>query len=162
MSKTPAIGIGFMLFLCLIGSVPTMAVQTLQPKSDATAEKELEALQGTWYHVSREAGGKETVGERKESVFVVRGKIVVLKTGENVGQVAMIKNVDSASKPKKMDLVITDGANEGLTILSVYEVSGDVFRYCGGIKTRPTSLTTAEDDDPKNYVYCSTYKKLKR
>jgi uncharacterized protein (TIGR03067 family) len=154
------IGLGCLLLLCHVGLSPSDGLQPVQPKPDAAAEKELEQLQGVWYHVSREVGGKEVSGESKESLFVVRGNIVVLKTGDKVGQVGMLKIVDPKSNPKKLDLIITDGANEGMTILSVYKVDGDVFKYCGAVEARPTSLATNRDD--KEYVYCSTYKKLKR
>jgi len=126
----------------------------------AAADKELDKLQGIWYHVSREVGGKEVAGESKDSLFVVRGNIVVLKRGDQVGQVGMLKIIDSTSKPKKFDLIITDGPNEGRTVLTVYEVDGDVLKYCGANESRPSSLATNAND--KNYVYCSTYKKLKR
>jgi uncharacterized protein (TIGR03067 family) len=155
MLRAAAVGCGCLLLLCRIG--PSDGVQ---PKQDATAEKELEKLQGVWYHVSREVGGKEAAGESKDSLFVVRGNIFVLKTGDKVGQVGMLKIVDSKSTPKKLDLIITDGPNEGMTILCVYQVDGDVFKYCGAVKTRPASLTTNADD--KEYTYLSTYKKLKR
>jgi uncharacterized protein (TIGR03067 family) len=159
MPKTSAISCGCLLLVCQVGLAPSNGVQA-QPKPGTAAEKEFEKLQGVWYHVSREVGGKEVAGESKESLFVVRGNIVVLKTGDKVGQVGMLKIVDSTSMPKKFDLVITDGANEGMTILSVYQVDGDVFKYCGAVKSRPTSLATNAND--KEYVYCSTYKKLKR
>src|SRR5262249_50285058 len=93
------------------------------------------------------------------SMFVVRGNIVILKTGDKVGQVAQLKIVDAASKPKKLDMIITDGANEGMTILAVFQVDGDVFKYCGALTTRPASLATNAND--KEYTYLSTYKRLK-
>jgi uncharacterized protein (TIGR03067 family) len=151
---------GVVLLLVCCAGAASNGVQPAKVKPGAAAKKELEKLQGVWYHVSREVNGKETAGEDKESLFVVRGNIVVLKTGDKVGQVGMLKIVDPTSKPKKLDLIITDGANEGMTVLGVYQVDGDVFKYCGAIKSRPTSLATKAADE--DYVYCSTYKKLKR
>jgi len=156
MIRTAAIGVACLLLVWQ----PLDGVQPVQPKPDPSVEKALEQLQGVWYHVSREVGGKEAAGESKDSLFVVRGNIIVLKTGDKVGQVGMLKIVDSKSTPKKLDLIITDGPNEGMTILCVYQVEGDVFKYCGGVKARPASLATNADD--KEYVYLSTYKKLKR
>jgi uncharacterized protein (TIGR03067 family) len=157
MLRIAVIGVGCLVLLCQIGLAPLSGVQ---PQPDAAAERDLQQLQGVWHHVSREQGGKETAGESKDSLFVVRGNIVVLKTGDKVGQVGVLKIVDAKSTPRKLDLIITDGANEGMTILAVYKVEGDFFKYCGAINARPTALATSPDD--KEYVYCSTYKKLKR
>ena len=47
-----------------------------------------------------------------------------------------------------------------MTIQAIYEIKDDVYRYCGGVEARPTSFTTNADD--KGYVYCGSYKRLKR
>lgn len=125
-----------------------------------TAKADLEKLQGTWFHASRDEGGKQVVGEDKEILWVFRGSVFVSKQRDRVWSVGTVKIVDANSNPKKMDLVITDGANEGMTILTVYEVDDGIFRYCGCVDARPATFATTKDD--KNYTYCSTYKRLKR
>jgi len=129
-------------------------------KNDAAVKADLAKLQGVWYHLSREEKGKQVAGEDKEQLFVFRGKVVVLKKGTEVGQVGFVKNIDALSKPKKFDLVITDGSNEGMTVLCIYEIKDGVFRYCGGVEARPASFNTSAD--AKSYVYCSSYKRVKR
>jgi uncharacterized protein (TIGR03067 family) len=124
------------------------------------AQAALEKLQGTWYHASRHERGEEIAGEDKEILWVIRGDVFVSKQRDRVWSVGTVRIVDASSDPKKMDLVITDGANEGKTILAVYRVDGEVFQYCDCLDARPASLTTTKDD--KSYTYCSTYKRLKR
>lgn len=126
-------------------------------KQDVAAQADLAKLQGVWYHVSREEKGKQVAGESKDHLIVFRGTVVILKTGTEVGQVGMLKNIDAAANPKKVDLVITDGPNEGKTILAIYEIRDGLFRYCGSLDARPTSFDTKPDD--KGYLYCSSYKR---
>jgi uncharacterized protein (TIGR03067 family) len=119
---------------------------------------ELKKLEGTWHHVSREVGGKQVAGEDKESLFVIRGNVGVFKRGTKVGQICTIKLVDIQSVPKKIDLIVTDGDNEGITMFAIYEVNADSFKYCGSIGSRPTSFATSPDD--KAYTNISTYKRV--
>jgi uncharacterized protein (TIGR03067 family) len=125
-----------------------------------TTQPDLEKLQGTWFHVSRDEGGKQVAGADKEALWVIRGNVFVSKQQDRVWSVGTIKIIDANSNPKKMDLVITDGANEGMTILAVYQVDDEGFRYCGCVEARPSSFATKKDD--KSYTYCSTCKRLKR
>jgi uncharacterized protein (TIGR03067 family) len=69
--------------------------------------------------------------------------------------------VDPSANPKKMDMVITKGKNKGETVFCIYEIKGDVLRYCGRINDpagRPTSFVTKEGDDK---TYCNTYRRAK-
>jgi uncharacterized protein (TIGR03067 family) len=124
------------------------------------AKRDIEALQGEWYHASREQKGKQLVGEAKDVLIVFRGEAVVFKKGTEVSQVCFLKNIDASSNPKKVDLLVTDGPNEGLTVLGIYEIKDGVFRFCGGVEARPPTFVTTPDD--KGYVYCSSYKRVKR
>jgi uncharacterized protein (TIGR03067 family) len=140
---------------------PSVRHDAAQPEAKkAMVQAALDKLQGTWYHVSRHERGEEVAGEDKETLWVFRGEVFVSKQRGRVWQVGTIKIVDPTSNPKKMDLVLTDGVNEGKTVLAVYQVDDETFRYCGCMEARPTSLTTHKDD--KHYTYCSTYKRLKR
>jgi uncharacterized protein (TIGR03067 family) len=127
-----------------------------QDKSEA--KKELEKLQGTWTHLSREEGGKQVVGEAKDIKFVITGDKWTLGRDGESGQAGTLKIVDAASTPKKFDLVITDGPNKGKVVLSVYAVDGDVLKYCGNLEARPPSLQTKPGDGS----YCNSYKRLKK
>ena len=126
-------------------------------KIGKVARKELEKLQGSWFQVAVELDGKEIAGEDKESLFIVRGNVVVLKKGTAVGQVAMLKLVDPIGNPKKMDLVITDGHKEGMTFFAIYklELDKDVFKYCGSVSGRPKDFKARKGEG----VYCGTYKR---
>src|SRR5258708_5021626 len=87
-----------------------------QAEKDASIRRDLEKLQGVWYHASREQKGKEVAGEAKEILIAFRENVVVLKKGMEVSQVCVLKKIDATTNPKSFDLVITDGPNEGMTI----------------------------------------------
>lgn len=131
-----------------------------QRGQNAAAQEDVEKLQGAWYHASREEKGQQVVGEAKEVLIVFRGNVVVFKKGTEVSQVCVLKNIDARSNPKKVDVVITDGRNEGLTIQAIYEIKDGIFRYCGSADVRPTSFTTKADHAAS--VYCSSFKRVKR
>jgi uncharacterized protein (TIGR03067 family) len=119
---------------------------------------ELAKLQGTWTHLSREEGGKQVAGEAKDLKFVITGgKWTLGRDGED-GQAGTLKVVDAASTPKKLDLVITDGPNKGLTVLCVYQLDGEILRYCGNVQARPLSLRTKSGDGS----YVSSFKRLNK
>jgi uncharacterized protein (TIGR03067 family) len=150
--------------LFVILTLPAIHLQSAggqaSDKNSAAVKVDLELLQGSWSHAAREEKGKQIIGEAKEVLIVFRGNLVVFKKGTEVSQVCLLKKIDATASPKKFDLVITDGPNEGLTIFAIYEVNDGVFRYCGGIDGRPTSFKTSEED--KGYVYCSSYKRARR
>jgi uncharacterized protein (TIGR03067 family) len=150
----------FATYLCASGAKAHSRAAPQAGKNEAATKADLEKLQGVWYHSSREEKGKQVAGEAKDIVIVFRGNVVVFKKGTEVSQVCFLKNFDALSNPKKVDLEITDGPNEGRTVLGIYEIKDGVFRYCGSVAARPTSFTTAADD--KGYVYCSSYKRLKK
>ena len=145
--------VAFFLGVCQHGTC-----QEANDKNGAI-RKELQKLQGTWSHVSRQVAGKEIVGEDKTALCVVRGNQVVFKRGTNVQQVGVLKIVDATGNPKRMDILITDGPYEGKTVLAIYEVTEDMFRYCASLEARPQTFTTKEGD--KGYIFCSTYRRAR-
>ena len=156
MKKTTTVVLLLFLFpLFLLASFRQETPEKAKPKVDEVARNELEKLQGVWFHVSRQVEGKEVAGEDKEDLFVVRGNLVVLKHGTEVGQVGRLKLVDPIGNPKKLDLLITDGPNEGLTVFALYKVDNDVFQYWGSISARPKDFKTKGREG----VYRSTYKR---
>jgi uncharacterized protein (TIGR03067 family) len=55
--------------------------------------------------------------------------------------------VDATAKPKTMDIMGTEGANKGKTMLAIYEDNGDTMRVCYDLtgKMRPTEFKTTAD-----------------
>jgi uncharacterized protein (TIGR03067 family) len=164
MKRKTVVAIVGLALLCL-ASLPAYhghAAGEKGTKTDAAAVmKELARLQGTWTFVSREAGGKQVMGEDKNFFLVIRGDVGVLKIGKSIGQVCKIKIVDATSDPKKLDLIMTDGTNEGEVVYSIYQIEGDLFKYCGSINNptgRPTAFATKEGDET---TYCNSYRRAK-
>jgi len=100
---------------------------------------------------------KQVSGEDKTYKFTVSGNNWTLGNDEVISQSGTLKIVDASSVPKKLDLVILTGVGKGLTVLSVYQIEGDVFSYCGSTESRPTSMKTKPGGDS----YRSNFRRLK-
>ena len=67
--------------------------------------------------------------------------------------------LDSATKPKSMNVIGTEGPNKGKTFPAIYELNGDTLRICydlSGVK-RPTEFKTSAGT--KLYLVTYTRKK---
>jgi uncharacterized protein (TIGR03067 family) len=112
---------------------------------DAT-KNEMAQLEGKWSMVSGEANGlsmpKETVQSCKR----------VAKDGETTitigGQVYFKAkfSIDPTKKPKAIDYNMTEGPTKGRTHLGIYELDGDMVKFCFAApgKDRPTEFTAKE------------------
>jgi len=121
----------------------------------ADAERQLKKLQGTWFHLSREVDAKEIVGEDKDIVLTVAGENWRLAYEGKEMQSGTLKIIDARGPQGKFDLIVNKGPDKGTTVLCLYQMEDDVLKYCGNVKTRPTSLQTK----PGDRSYCSTFKK---
>jgi uncharacterized protein (TIGR03067 family) len=129
--------------------VPAIAVLVLVSASGAqdAVKKEMAQLEGEWSMVSGEANGfvlpKETVESGKR----------VAKDGETTitigGQVYFKAKftVDPTKKPKTIDYTMTEGPTKGKTHLGIYELEGDMVKFCFAApgQERPTEFTAKED-----------------
>jgi uncharacterized protein (TIGR03067 family) len=114
------------------------------------AQLEFEALRGTWYSASTEAGGVRQSGENKADQHSFTGDQWVCKNGEAVVQAAMLRVIEVGDKLVKIDFVITEGFQKGDTWVGIYERSGDELKWCGGYvgegRMRPTTMATRPGD----------------
>ena len=67
--------------------------------------------------------------------------------------------IDPAAKPKTMDILGTDGPNQGKTFLAIYELNGDTLRVCYDLtgKVRPTEFKTRKGEA----LFLATYNRSK-
>lgn len=98
-------------------------------QKDDAAAKELAKLQGTWKRVSAEVDGKKaSAGELKGATLTVSGDRYTLKQGSETRTGTL--RLDPTKTPKHLDIVSGAGPNKGKSLLAIYELDGDTFRYC--------------------------------
>ncbi len=129
-------------------TVPLVVVLVLAADAGAQSpvKKEMSQLEGEWSMVSGVANGMAMPEATAKT-----GKRVA-KDGETTvtlgGQVYFKAkfNIDPTKKPKAIDYIMTEGPSKGKTQLGIYDLDGDVVKFCfaapGG--DRPTDFTANE------------------
>jgi len=113
------------------------------------AQKDQEALQGTWRPVSSEQGGRDQADEAKEHALTFEKHTFTVKKGDEVRVKGTFK-VDPSRKPKAIDMTITEGRrgdDKGKELHGIYELTKDGLKWCTsepGEKGRPTEFATRE------------------
>ena len=119
---------------------------------DADADRQ--ALEGTWKAVAAELAGTKLAGLVQQTTLltIADGKYSV-QVDKSIDKGTL--KIDSAAKPKTMDIVGTDGPNKGKTMLAIYEVQKDALRICYDLqgKNRPTEFTTSKENPYLLIVY---------
>lgn len=109
------------------------------------AKDDAKSMQGTWLLAAAELGGEKFPDEIRKSIKMVLGDgkyTVTVGTRPDKGTVKL----DSATKPKSMDITGTEGPNKGKTFLAIYELSDDALKICYDLsgKSRPTEFKTTK------------------
>jgi len=120
------------LVLSLLFLVPGQAAQD-------DVKKELAKFQGDWLISSMNG---QPVPPEAEAYLVFKDDKYEQWTGNQVDERGSF-TLDLASKPAKMDLKITEGADAGKTQLGVYQINGDTLTLSfalPGETGRPASL----------------------
>ena len=144
-----------MLFRLCVTLAFVLSLSSVARSADA---KDEDAVQGTWLASTAEFGGQKFPDQVRESIKLVikDGKYTV--TVGNQPDKGTTK-IDSAAKPKTMDITGTEGPNKGKTMLAIYELKGDTLRVCYDVsgKNRPTEFKTAADTQ----LFLVTYQREK-
>jgi uncharacterized protein (TIGR03067 family) len=117
----------------------------------STTKKELEKLQGTWTRVSYEMNGKQTGGEDKSHVFIVKGDNWWTYSGGQLFNAGRVTSIEPKRKFNAIDLLITEGNGIGKTNGAIYAVEGDSLKYLSSGEPRATDFTT-KPGDGRNYA----------
>lgn len=120
-------------------------------KKDDAAKAELKKMEGTWLLVSGEEDGKQKPAEEvKVLTSVIKGDMLtILVDGKPVFEGTL--TVDPTKKPKTIDTVSKD---KKVKSPAIYELDGDTFKICVGLKgERPTEFTSKKDSGYGLYVY---------
>src|SRR5262245_44898184 len=105
------------------------------PGKDAASERDHTGLQGTWLTVSLVNDGKTLVDEEhppKEgpvTKLVYDGDRWLVKVDGTTGASGICR-VDAAKTAKEIDILDASGVRNNKAKLGIYELSGDMYRYC--------------------------------
>lgn len=107
-------------------------------------------LQGTWTVVELEvAGEKKRADEFAGWEIIVKGDEMWLNKPDGMDPKHLFKVV-AAKSPKTIDLTAQEGDNKGKTILGIYEITNEQFRFCVNISgdppVRPSEFKTKVGD----------------
>lgn len=136
-----------LLTLLAAGGLVSMGI------SQEDARKEAERLQGVWQRVSGEVDGKAVpADELAKTTLTIRGDQYTLQMGTQTRKGTL--RVNPATKPRSLELISAEGPNKGKSLLGIYELDGDTFRYCVAApgKERPASFTSTPGSGQGLYV----------
>src|SRR5262249_43409061 len=112
----------------------------------AKAKEDGKMLQGTWKPVTAELAGKPFPDEVLKTMKLgITDDKYTVTAGEQTDEGTL--KLDTAAKPRAMDIVGTKGPNQGKTIPAIYEVTDTTLRVCYDLsgKARPTEFKTRPD-----------------
>jgi uncharacterized protein (TIGR03067 family) len=138
---------------------PFILVLSFSLAGNGDEPKDGENLQGTWLPSAAEFGGMKFPDEiRKTMKLVVKDDKYTVTVGKERSDHGTVK-LNSAAKPKEMDITGTDGPNKGKTFQAIYERDGDTLRICYDLsgKSRPKEFKTKEGTQ----LFLVTYKREK-
>lgn len=109
------------------------------------AKKDTAKFQGTWTVDTLTYDGKD---HKLKFNIVFNGNDGTVKNNEKVqSEYAKIKfKLDPSSKPRRMDITITDGSQTDSTMKGIYELKDDELRICAKVfgTDRPTEFEAPE------------------
>ncbi len=122
-----------------------IAILSLAAGDTADAKKELEKFAGTWESSELIYNGKE---HKLKFKIVFKGDQGVVQDNEKVtNEYARIKfQLDSAAKPRAMDITIVAGSQTDAKLEGIYELKGDELRICAKVfgNDRPTEFAAPD------------------
>ncbi len=111
----------------------------------ASEEKKDDAdIQGTWLPSAAEMAGQPLPESVRKSIkLVVNDGKYTVTAGSQVDRGSV--KLNSAAKPKEIDITGAEGPNKGKKILAIYERNGDTLRICYDLsgKGRPAEFKSA-------------------
>ena len=119
------------------------------PSKDDPSKGDLDKLRGTWLTVSLMNDGKTLFDEKTPpkkgptTKVAYDGNKWMIKVGEKTVAGGVFR-IDSTKKPKEIDFLDESGMKNDKTKLGIYELSGDIYKYClaPAGKPRPTDFSS--------------------
>ena len=106
-------------------------------------KKDVEDMQGTWKMVTldQEGDSQPLEGQLAKLQVIVQGDRRTVRAGPMVYAFSHYR-VNPWAQPPTIDVLVTQGASRGQTMLGIYEIAGDRLRIC---------LAAAGRDRPRNF-----------
>ena len=124
--------------------IPLALALLINSGSEEATKKELARIEGVWSFSQVEVDGakqKPMAFPANEMIVLKDGRYVVVQ-GSRIthGRVKL----DPMTTPKHIDVTITDGPAKGRTIMAIYDLSADTYKFCGSLSgsDRPTTLAS--------------------
>jgi uncharacterized protein (TIGR03067 family) len=120
-----------------------------QAKEKDAAQKEVDALQGTWNTATLTYNGKDVLAAGKGGFhFVFKGDEAAIEGNEAVKkEYAKIKvKLDPAVTPKCIDITVTGGVQLNAVIEGIYELKENELKICAKVfgKDRPAEFSSPD------------------
>jgi uncharacterized protein (TIGR03067 family) len=126
-------------------SGPTVSL----PPSQVSPRQDLDRLQGAWV----------SVAGRHEINLLIAGSHFAVKFKNGPVYMGTLR-LDPNQAPRAMDMVITEGPerHQWKTSLCIYEMEGDLLRWCPGEPGRKDRLTDFPSQSQADY-YCTVFRR---
>lgn len=133
---------------CFVVLATTALLVADGPTKDDRSKADLAKLQGTWLTVSLVSDGKTLVDDKTPpkppaTKLAYEGDKWLIKVGDKTVATGAF-TIDSAKKPKEIDILDQTGVKNEKTKLGIFELDGDTYKYClaPAGKPRPTEFTS--------------------
>jgi uncharacterized protein (TIGR03067 family) len=140
---------GFLLLLT--GGLLLAARLPAQGEAPKTPDPDLARLQGTWLTVSLINNGKTLAAANLPpkpgpvtTLAYAGDRWLVKVNGQTVA--TGVTRLDSSKSPKEIDILDESGTNNEKAQLGIYQLDGDIYRYClaPAGKPRPKEFASPE------------------
>jgi uncharacterized protein (TIGR03067 family) len=136
------------LVAVIVGSALLLAMPREGSADDPALKMELKKLEGTWYSHSTEEDGKETSGEDKADLHIIKDiQVTAHKAGKEISKAEI--SIEPGKPFGKVKIQMKTGDNKGKTWVGIYKVDEDGLKWCGcwaGENVVPTAFETKKGD----------------
>jgi uncharacterized protein (TIGR03067 family) len=120
------------------------------PAKDDPSKADLDKLRGVWLTVSLVNDGKKLVDEKSPpkgpaTKLAYEGNKWMIRVGDKTVASGVFA-IDATKKPKQIDIMDESGLKNEKTKLGIYQVDGDMYKFCLAPdgKPRPKDFTSKE------------------
>jgi uncharacterized protein (TIGR03067 family) len=106
--------------------VLTAALLSADAAKDDQVKQEFDKLQGEWALVAIDNNGTESKVGAEDFAFMLKGKVLSVKSGKGEYAKYAKLELDPTKKPKAMDVTVTEGKEE--LAKCIYELEGDQLK----------------------------------
>ena len=128
---------------------------------ESAATEAQEKLQGAWYNVSAESDGKQQTGEDKSNLHIITGNRVITEIDGSIYQESIF-TLEPGEKFGEITFHMKSGPDKGKTWVGIYELDGDVLKWCGSWEGENDKLPSDFPTNEGDHYFLRVMKPLKR